>query len=116
MRFGRTLFNFLGGTQFAADMDDALERISPFIRRGDAERVRDLDKKIVAVPEHAKDYEDMGDLLDEVLTALLYQNPATATYARPTGEPRRPSSSTPTRSSRTGRASTCSRSTSKPTR
>jgi hypothetical protein len=50
MRFGRTLFNFLGGTQFAADMDDALERISPFIRRGDAERVRDLDKKIVAVP------------------------------------------------------------------
>jgi proteasome accessory factor B len=86
MRFGRTLFNFLGGTQFAADMDDALERISPFIRRGDAERVRDLDKKIVAVPEHAKDYEDMGDLLDDVLTALLYQNPATATYARPTGE------------------------------
>ena len=88
MRFGRTLFNFLGGTQFAADMDDALERISPFIRRGDAERVRDLDKKIVAVPEHAKDYEDMGDLLDDVLTALLYQNPATATYARPTGEPK----------------------------
>jgi predicted DNA-binding transcriptional regulator YafY len=88
MRFGRTLFNFLGGTQFASDLDDALERLSPFIRRADQERIKDIDKKIIAVPEHAKDYEDMGELLDEVLTALLYQNPATAVYARPSGEPK----------------------------
>jgi predicted DNA-binding transcriptional regulator YafY len=88
LRFGRTLFNFLGGTRFASDLDDALERLTPFIRQADAERVADLDKKILAVPEHAKDYEEMGELLDDVLTALLYQAPAEAKYARPTGEVR----------------------------
>lgn len=81
LHFGRTLFDFLSGTQFATDLDQALERISPIMGR-DAEITRDLDRKLVAVPEHHKDHGEAGDLIDEVLSALLYQNPAVARYAR----------------------------------
>jgi predicted DNA-binding transcriptional regulator YafY len=46
---------------------------------------KDLDRKLMAVPEHYKDHTESGDLIDEILSALLYQNPATARYARPQG-------------------------------
>lgn len=82
LHFGRTLFDFLSGTHFAADMNDALERIAPIMDRSDADLTRDLDRKLMAVPEHAKDHAGSEDLIDEVLSALLYQNPATAKYAR----------------------------------
>ena len=41
LHFGRTLFTFLDGTSFAADMTDAIERLAPVIGREDAERTRD---------------------------------------------------------------------------
>lgn len=85
LHFGRTLFNFLEGTQFAADMDDAIERLSPAITRAHAELARDLDRKFLAIPEHAKDYRALGDLLDDLITALIYDNPARAEYTKASG-------------------------------
>ena len=85
LHFGRTLFNFLQGTQFAADMDDALESLAPIMGRTEIDLTRDLDRKFMAVPDQSKDHSRDGDLLDEVLSALLYQNPAVARYARVRG-------------------------------
>ena len=81
LHFGRTLFTFLEGTTFASDMRDAIERLQPVVGREDAERTRNLDRKFMAVAEHAKDYAADGDLLDEIVSALLYGNPADAEYA-----------------------------------
>lgn len=86
LHFGRTLFDFLGGTQFAEDADDALERLSTFT--GQKELVADLDRKFIAVREATKDYTRDSELLDEILTALLRQNPARALYARVAGPTR----------------------------
>ena len=85
LHFGRTLFDFLKGTGFAEDMDDALERISAWSGGGDgssAGLVDDMDRKFMAVPEHAKDHTQDADVLDDILTALLRQNPVEALYAR----------------------------------
>ncbi|MED5372462.1 MAG: WYL domain-containing protein [Myxococcota bacterium] len=85
LHFGRKLFAFLDDTQFSQGLDDALERLQPAIARAHAELSTDLDRKFMAVPEHAKSYADKGDLLDEVLTAVLYNNPAQAEYVKVSG-------------------------------
>jgi predicted DNA-binding transcriptional regulator YafY len=82
LHFGRTLFTFLDGTSFASDMDGAIERLAPAISRYTQDITRDLDRKFMAVGEHAKDYTGDGDLLDEIVSALLYNNPADAEYRR----------------------------------
>jgi predicted DNA-binding transcriptional regulator YafY len=84
LRFGRQAFGFLEGTTFASDMDGALEALSTFAHRG-AAAVRHLDRKFVAIPEHRKDHARDNDVLEEVLTAVVYENPAVAHYARLTG-------------------------------
>ncbi len=86
--FGRSLFNFLEGTGFAEDMDDALDRISTWSGGTESPggEVAHLDRKFVAVPEHHKDHTRDADTLDEILTALLRQNPAEAMYARVGGQ------------------------------
>lgn len=88
LHFGRTLFDFLDGTGFAQDMDDALERLSTLVGDRSAQLTRDLDRKFMAVPEHAKDHTRTAEVVDDILTALLYQNPARAFYARLTGPTR----------------------------
>lgn len=80
LHFGRTLYTFLEGTSFAADMEGAIERLQPAIARSTADLTRDIDRKFMAVGEHAKDYSTDPDLLDEVISALLYGNPADAEY------------------------------------
>lgn len=80
LHFGRTLYTFLEGTSFAADMEGAIERLQPAIARSTADLTRDIDRKFMAVGEHAKDYSTDPDLLDEVISALLYSNPADAEY------------------------------------
>ena len=80
LHFGRTLFTFLDGTSFASDIDDAIERLEPAIGRFPQDAERDIDRKFMAVPEHGKDYARDGDLLDEVVSALLFSNPADAEY------------------------------------
>lgn len=85
LHFGRVLFDFLKGTGFAEDMDDALERISAWSGGGGADEgglVEHMDRKFMAVPEHAKDHTQDADMLDDILTALLRQNPVEALYAR----------------------------------
>lgn len=82
LRFGRALFDFLDGTGFAADMDDALETLSTLAVGPGAEHAHDLDRKFLAVPEHRKDHSRDADLLEDILTALLYQNPVRAHYQR----------------------------------
>ena len=89
LRFGRSLFDFLQGTGFAQDMDDALETLSTLSVGVGAEHIHDLDRKFVAVPEHRKDHTRDADVIDDILTALLRQNPATGHYARPGGPTRR---------------------------
>ena len=90
LRFGRSLFDFLEGTGFAADMDDALDTLSDLaVLGGREELAQHLDRKFVAVPEHRKDHTGDADLLDEVLSALLYQNPASAHYAKVAGPTKR---------------------------
>lgn len=80
LHFGRTLFGFLEGTTFAADLEGAIERLQPAIARSTADLTRDLDRKFLAVGDHAKDYREDADILDEILTSLLYSNPADAEY------------------------------------
>ena len=86
LHFGRTLFNFLEGTSFAEDMAGAIERLEPAISRAHADLARQLDTKFVAVPEHAKDYRgEASEIIDEVISALVYNNPLEARYRKPNG-------------------------------
>lgn len=86
LHFGRSLFNFLDGTSFASDLDDALERLEPTVAKAHADMARSIDQKFIAVPEHAKDYRgEASDVIDEVVTALLYNVPVDARYRKPNG-------------------------------
>lgn len=85
LHFGRKLFNFLEGTPFAEDMDGAIERLEPAIARTHADIAKDLDKKFLAVPENHKDYRAHADVIDDVITALVYNNPLEARYRKPNG-------------------------------
>lgn len=88
LRFGRTLFNFLEGTGFAQDLTQAIDRLEPTMSKVAADVVQTFDSTFLAVPEHAKDYRELGDVLDEIISALLWNNPADAEYRRPGIEPR----------------------------
>ncbi|MCB9745059.1 MAG: WYL domain-containing protein [Alphaproteobacteria bacterium] len=88
LHFGRTLFTFLDGTQFAADLDDAIERLEPAIPRAHADLAKDLDRRFMAVPEHAKDSAGSSEIIDELMTALLYQSGLRARYRKADGQER----------------------------
>ena len=89
LQFGRTLFDFLEGTAFAQDMDDALVRLSTLAGDKNRELTANLNQKFMAIAEHAKDHTHTSDTVDDILSALLYQNPAKAFYAKITGPTRR---------------------------
>lgn len=89
LRFGRTLFDFLEGTGFATDIDQAIDRLEPTVSRANAEMVQDFDRTFLAVPEHAKSYAAGAEIVDEMISALLYGNPADAEYRRARGQARR---------------------------
>jgi predicted DNA-binding transcriptional regulator YafY len=89
LHFGRTLFTFLDGTSFVQDMEEAIERLEPAISRAHAELSRQLDRKFVAVAEHAKDYRDRSDVIDDLVTALVYENPIDVRYQKAGGLTRR---------------------------
>ncbi len=81
LHFGRKLFDFLEGTSFAEDIEGAIERLEPAISRAHQNLARHLDTKFLAVPEPAKDYRGQAsEILDELVTALVYNNPVTARY------------------------------------
>lgn len=84
LHFGRTLFTFLDGTSFAQDLDDALERLAPMIARTHDDVRARLDQLFVAVPEPRKDYrgEAASDIIDEVITAVVYAQPVDARYRK----------------------------------
>lgn len=86
LHFGRKLFTFLEGTSFQADMDGAIERLEPAISRAGRELARELDRKFLAVPEHAKAYGgEASEVIDELVTALVYNHPIEVRYAKPSG-------------------------------
>jgi predicted DNA-binding transcriptional regulator YafY len=85
LHFGRSMLAFLDGTAFADQMEDALERLSPVIGRRETEIAKDLDRRFLAVAEHAKDHRREADTLDELITALIYCNPTDVEYV-PHGE------------------------------
>ena len=86
LHFGRTPFNFLDGTSFAEDLTGAIERLEPAISRADAHLARQLDTKFVAVPEPSKRWsERSSEIIDEVMSALVYNNPVDARYQKVTG-------------------------------
>lgn len=83
LHFGRTLFNFLEGTSFADDISGAIERLEPAISRAHQDLARQLDTKFIAVPEHGKDYRgDASEIIDEAITAIVYNNPVEARYRK----------------------------------
>ena len=87
LHFGRTLFNFLDGTSFAEDLTGAIERLEPAISRADAQLAKQLDTKFVAVPEPTKRWsERSSDTIDDVMSALVYNNPVEARYRKVGGE------------------------------
>jgi predicted DNA-binding transcriptional regulator YafY len=85
LHFGRKLFNFLEGTPFASDLDDAIERLEPAVSRANSELLQKLDKKFLAVPEATKNYRDYAEAIDEVVTSLIYNNPIRARYRKLSG-------------------------------
>lgn len=86
LHFGRTLFNFLDGTSFAEDLEGAIERLQPAISRAHADLAKQLDAKFVAVPEARKTWtETSSDIVDEVVTSLVYNNPVDCRYRRING-------------------------------
>ena len=78
LHFGRTQFDFLEGTGFASDLEQSLETLSNLAVGVGPDVIRHMDRKFMAVPENRKDHSGQADLLDDVLTALLYQNPSRA--------------------------------------
>lgn len=80
LHFGRKLFNFLEGTSFAEDLEGAIERLEPAISRAHRDLARQLDTKFLAVPEPAKDYRQSAEVLDELVTALVYNTPLETRY------------------------------------
>ncbi len=86
LHFGRTLFDFLEGTSFAEDLSGAIERLEPAISRAHQDLARQLDTRFLAVREPAKDYRGTAsELLDEVITAVVYNHPIEARYRKPGG-------------------------------
>ncbi len=86
LHFGRRLFTFLDGTSFADDLDGAIERLQPAISREHAEITRKLDRRFVAVSEPTKDYTgESSEVIDEVLSALIYDNPIDIRYRKAAG-------------------------------
>ena len=86
LHFGRRLFTFLNGTSFATDMDDAIERLGPAVSRAHRDLAQELDQKFLAVAEHAKDYRgDVSDIIDDAVTALVYNNPLEVAYRKTSG-------------------------------
>jgi len=86
LHFGRKLFNFLDGTSFADDLSGAIERLEPAISRTHRDLARQLDTKFFAVGEHIKDYRgDGSELIDEAVTALVYNNPLVGRYRKANG-------------------------------
>lgn len=86
LHFGRTLYTFLEDTQFGQGMQAAIERLQPSITRHQADTLEALDTKFLAVPEPAKDYRgEAGEILDELISALLYDNPVEARYRKASG-------------------------------
>lgn len=88
LHFGRTLFDFLEGTSFAEDLQGAIERLEPAISRTHQDLARQLDTRFLAVREPTKDYRGTAsEVLDELVTAIVYNNPVDARYRKPTGLP-----------------------------
>lgn len=86
LHFGRTLFTFLDGTSFADDLDGAIERLKPAISKEHAEISADLDSTFLAVAMHRKDYTgDLSEVIDDLVTALVYSNPLELDYRRADG-------------------------------
>lgn len=86
LHFGRTLFNFLEGTQFAADLNGALERLQPAISLTHQDLASQLDTRFLAVPEPSKVYTPaVNECIDSMVTALVYNNPVQTTYKKASG-------------------------------
>lgn len=86
LHFGRKLFTFLDGTQFEQGLDGAIERMQPSISRHQSDVVQKLDTRFLAVPEPAKDYRgDTSEVLDDLISALLYNHPIDARYRKASG-------------------------------
>lgn len=86
LHFGRRLFTFLEGTSFADDLDGAIERLQPAISREHAELTKQLDRRFIAVPEPTKDYTgEASEVIDDVLSAIIYDNPIDIRYRKAAG-------------------------------
>ncbi len=86
LHFGRRLFDFLEGTSFASDLDDALDRLEPAIARGHADLVRQLDRRFQVVPEAGKSYRgEASEIIDDLVSAIVHNNPVEGAYRKAVG-------------------------------
>ena len=91
IRFGRNMFTFLEGTNFSEDFDEALDKLSSInVGSNQQHLTRDMDRKFMNIAEHTKDHTDQSEIIDDIITCLLHQNPAEAFYAK-IGAPEPPS-------------------------
>lgn len=90
LHFGRKLFDFLQGTTFGVGAEGAIERLEPAISRTHADLARQLDTRFLAVAEASKDYTGQaGEMLDELVNALVHNNPVEARYRKASGVERK---------------------------
>ena len=83
IRFGRNMFTFLEGTNFSEDFDEALDKLSSInVGSNQQHLTRDMDRKFMNIAEHTKDHTDQSEIIDDIITCLLHQNPAEAFYAK----------------------------------
>jgi predicted DNA-binding transcriptional regulator YafY len=83
IRFGRNMFTFLEGTNFSEDFDEALDKLSSINLGGNQQHLtEDMDRKFLNIAEHTKDHTDQSEIIDDIITCLLHQNPAEAFYAK----------------------------------
>ncbi len=77
------VFDCLAGTGFKEDLDAVYERLATTLKKSDAALATNLDRKIFDVNEGRHLYEGRTDLVDDALTALLYEERLLVTRAKP---------------------------------
>ena len=71
MMFVRNALQFLAGTGITEDLDAVFDRVTHALKKGDYALYKNLDRKLHDVNEHAYDYGDRLDIVNDILTALL---------------------------------------------
>jgi predicted DNA-binding transcriptional regulator YafY len=76
----RRVFDFLAGTGLKEDLDDVFRKLEATLKRRDVATARNLDRKLFDVNEARHLYEERGDDVNAILTALLREERLEVTH------------------------------------